>query len=91
MWPNLKNDLMVPVHVLNRHRRAFCRATNLKHPGEKEVLKGLVSQAIRPRVPTKSVESNRMGRDPPPARLRVGKGLILDLDRFRTADALAEP
>jgi len=79
---DLQSYLLVPVGVVIGTELAWLGAAGLDDPRGQEVLEALIGETEGPCVPAEPVESDRVWRNPAPARLRPGQRLILDLDGF---------
>ena len=80
MRSDLQSDMLVPVGIPFSADLARLGVTGLDDPREKEVLEALVGETEGPCMPAETVEPDRVWRNPAPARLRPGQGLVFDLD-----------
>src|SRR5690606_33969999 len=83
---DFQRDVRVPVGILVGVRVTGAAVPDAEDARQQEVLEAAVGEAVRPGMPAEPVERDGMGRDPAPAWGRVGKGLVLDLQRLLGTD-----
>ena len=88
MGADFQRHYGVPVVILGGHNAALSRAADVEDPRQQEILEHFVGKAKCAGVPAETVERDGVRRDPAPAGLRVGQGLILHLDRLGLADRI---